>query len=130
MTSEGAFGQEGLRQNDFVEKVMPDPSYPAPPMMGFDGLLGKSTRSDYWRLYFGIELDLYMEFQERDVLRIDSIPKEESGLGFATLQRVWMRPDTRVEVIYRNRSSLQAEMPAELLDILLVPRARRPHQFR
>jgi hypothetical protein len=127
MTSEGAFRQEKLRPNDFVEKVMPDPSQPAPPMTVFEGLLGKSTRSGHWRLYFGSELDLCLEFQERDV-RVESIPKEQSGLGF-DLQKVWMSPDTNIEVICRSRD-LQAGMTAELLDVLLLPQAARGHRHR
>jgi hypothetical protein len=46
MTSEGAIGQEGLRQIEFVEKVMADPSEEKT-MTVFEGLLGKSTRSGY-----------------------------------------------------------------------------------
>jgi hypothetical protein len=123
MTSEGAFRQEGLRQNDFVEKVMPDPSQPAPPMTGFEGLLGKSTRSGHWRLYFGRELDLYMEFQERDVLRVGSIPQEQSGREFATMQAVLLSPDATVEVISRTQS-LGARMPAALFNLILGHRHR------
>src|SRR5215207_11731795 len=122
MTGEGALGQEGFRQNDFVEKVMADPSEDKPPMTVFEGLLGKSTTSGHWRLYFGSELDLYLEFQE-DGVKIETIPKELSGLGF-DLQKVWMSPNAEIEVICRSRT-LQARMTAELLDILLMPQTAR-----
>jgi hypothetical protein len=128
MTGEGALGQEGLRQNDFVEKVMADPSEDKPPMTVFEGLLGESTRSGHWRLYFGSELDLCLEFQESDVKIVETIPKELSGLGF-DMQKVWMSPDTKIEVICRNRD-LQAGMTAELLDILLMPQTTRGHRHR
>jgi hypothetical protein len=119
MTSEGAFGQEGLIQNDFVEKVMADPSEDKPPMTVFEGLLGKSTRPDFLRLYFGSELDLHLEFQFQDDMKIETIPKELTGRGF-DLQKVWMDPITSIEVVSRGRD-LRAGMSAELLAILLFP---------
>jgi hypothetical protein len=130
MTSEGAFGQEGLIQNDFVEKVMADPSEDKPPMTVFEGLLGKSTKPDALRLYFGSELDLHLEFQfQEDDMKIETIPKELTGRGF-DLQKVWMRPDTRIEVVSRSRD-LRAGMTAELLDILRFPQPTRwGHRFR
>jgi hypothetical protein len=130
MTSEGAFGQEGLIQNDFVEKVMADPSEDKDPMTVFEGLLGKSTRPDALRLYFGSELDLHLEFQfQEDDMKIETIPKELTGRGF-DLQKVWMRPDTSIEVVARSRD-LRAVMTAELLDILLFPQpARWGHRNR
>jgi len=124
MTSEGAFGQEGLIQNDFVEKVMADPSEDKDPMTVFEGLLGKSTSPDDLRLYFGSELDLYLKFQfQEDDMKIETIPKELTGRGF-DLQKVWMNPDTSIEVVSRSRD-LRAEMKAELLDILLFPQPTR-----
>jgi hypothetical protein len=127
MTSEEAFRQEKLRPNDFVEEVMLNSSQPGPPMTVFEGLLGKSTRNGHWRLYFSSEFDLYLEFPESDV-RIRTIPKEISGLGF-DLQKVWMSPDTPIEVICRSRE-LQAGMTAELLDVLLSPQEARGHRHR
>jgi hypothetical protein len=130
MTSEGAFGQEGLIQNDFVEKVMADPSEDKDPMTVFEGLLGKSTSPDDLRLYFGSELDLYLKFQfQEDDMKIETIPKELTGRGF-DLQKVWMSPDTSIEVASRSRD-LRAGMTAELLDILLFPQpARWGHRNR
>jgi hypothetical protein len=129
MTSEGAFGQEGLIQNDFVEKVMADPSEDKDPMTVFEGLLGKSTSPDDLRLYFGSELDLYLKFQFQDDMKIETIPKELTGRGF-DLQKVWMSPDTSIEVVSRSRD-LRAGMTAELLDILLFPQpARWGHRNR
>jgi hypothetical protein len=130
MTSEGAFGQEGLIQNDFVEKVMADPSEDKDPMTVFEGLLGKSTSPDDLRLYFGSELDLHLEFQfQEDDMKIETIPKELTGRGF-DLQKVWMSPDTSIEVVSRSRD-LRAGMTAELLDILLFPQpARWGHRNR
>jgi hypothetical protein len=128
MTIEGALGQEELGQNRFVEMVMPNPSQPKPPMTEFEGLLGKSTSPDALRLYFGSELDLFMEFQRDPELHIESIPKEQTGLGF-DLQRVWMKPETRIEVICRSRR-LEEGMTAELLAILLMPQTTRGHRHR
>jgi hypothetical protein len=123
MTNEGAFGQEGLTQSDFVEKFQD-----APPTRVFEGLLGKSTSPDALRLYFSSELDLFMEFQERDKQHIQLIPKELTGLGF-DLQRVWMKPEAEITVVCRSLEK-QAVMTAELLDILLMPQTARGHRHR
>ena len=103
MPEDAADGRNGLRQDQFVEEVMPDPSDPAPPMVVFAGLLGKSTTDGSWRLYFTEELDLYIEFKEDDVLKTKQIPGEHSGLGFEST-KVWMRSDATTEINFRTQS--------------------------
>lgn len=129
MTSEGAYGQEGLRQNDLVEKVMgvhPEGEPPIMPM--FEGLVGESTEGGYWRLYFGSELDLCMEFPEDGMETFETVSKDLTALGF-DLQKVWMKPETLITVKCRSQD-LNAEMTAELLAILQTPQIGRGHRHK
>ena len=96
MASEADNGREVLNQNAFVEKLIPDPSQPAPPTTVFEGLLGKSSREGYWRLYLTNKLNDYLEFREGDILNGISIPQEQSRLGLEST-KVWLRGDASIE---------------------------------
>ena len=63
--------------------------------MAIEGLLGKSTREEYWRLYFSSEVNDYIEFKEGDVLASESIPKEQSRLGLEST-KVWLNRNAMV----------------------------------
>jgi hypothetical protein len=60
---------------------------------------------------------------------IETIPKDQTALGF-DLQKVWMTPSTDVTVICSSIRGLDAEMKAELLDILLMPQIARGHRHK
>jgi hypothetical protein len=57
-----------LVPDPLVEKLVPDPCQPSTPTVALLGLLGRSSREGYWRLYFSSGLKRYAEFKEEDVL--------------------------------------------------------------
>jgi hypothetical protein len=89
------FGTEGLQEDAFVEGLIHDPTQPAPPFGVFEGLLGKSPRRGYWRLYLDIELTRYLEFKEEDVLASATIPKKQSRLGLEGT-KLWLKRDATI----------------------------------
>lgn len=62
------------------------------------GFLGKSTTKDRWRMYSGLELDDYIEFDEVDVLHSESLASDSNPVGGTIL---WIGKDT---VIHHTRS--------------------------
>jgi hypothetical protein len=100
---------EGLSEDPIVGRLVPDPSQPSPPKVALEGLLGRSIREGYWRLYFSSGLERYAEFKEEDVLHSEKIPQEQ--LPFAGLQatKVWLRHDAEVEYTRTESHRVQAE---------------------
>ena len=100
---------EGLSEDPIVRRLVPDPSQPPPPNVALEGLLGRSIREGYWRLYFSSGLERYAEFKEEDVLHSEKIPQEQ--LPFAGLQatKVWVRHDAEVEYTRAESRRVQAE---------------------
>jgi hypothetical protein len=100
---------EGLSEDPIVGRLVPDPSQPPPAMVALEGLLGRSIREGYWRLYFSSGLERYAEFKEEDVLHSEKIPQEQ--LPFAGLQatRVRLRHDAEVEYSRTESRRMQAE---------------------
>ena len=114
MASEHAHNAGELRQHPLVENLVPDPTQPAPPMKAFEGLLGKSGREGYWRLYLSRELNDYIEVKEEDVLNGVSIPQELSLLRVEAT-RVWLRRGA--EIAYTHTQSGRAEEVSAYLTI-------------
>ena len=69
-------GPEGLSEDPLVGKLVPGPSQPPTPTVMLAGLLGRSHREGYWRLYFSSGLERYAGFEEEAVLNSEKIPKE------------------------------------------------------
>ena len=101
--------EEGLRENAFVEKLVPDPSQPPVPTVVLEGLLGRSPKEDYWRLYFTSEMNRYAEFREEDVVHSEAIPKEQPPLVGLEATKVWIRRDAKIRYTRTESRQVQAE---------------------
>ncbi len=76
-----------LEQDKLVEMLAPDAAQP-PDVRALVGFLGRSTRRGYWRLYFTLALDEYVEFAETDVVHAISVDRSHGRLGGTV---VWVR---------------------------------------
>jgi hypothetical protein len=83
------------------------------------GLLGRSAKEGYWRLYFSNVLDHYAELKEEDVLYSMKIPREQSPFAGLEATRVRIREDAEVEYTRTESPRVRAEVPAEVLQISL-----------
>src|SRR5829696_1386386 len=117
---------EGLSEDPIVGRLVPDPSQPPPPKVALEGLLGRSIREGYWRLYFSSDLERYAEFKEEDVLHSEKIPQEQ--LPFAGLQatKVWLRRDAEVEYTRAESRRVQAEFLQGNISSASLSRANLP----
>jgi|SRR5215216_1556876 len=95
MASNAESGTEGLQEDAFVKELIHDPTQPTPPFGVFEGLLGKSPRRGYWRLYLDSELTRSLEFKEEDILAAITIPKEQSQLGLEGT-KLWLKRDATI----------------------------------
>src|SRR5215217_898374 len=103
-------GPEGLSEDPIVERLVPDPSQPpTPPPVALVGLLGRSLREGYWRLYFSSQLERYAEFKEEDVLNSVKIPQEQPPFAGLEATKVWLRRDAEVEYTRTESRRVQAE---------------------
>lgn len=93
---EEPLGYEGLKPDPIVEKLVPDPSEPALPAIVLTGLLGRSARDGYWRLYFTAELSEYTEVREEDVLHHESMGKEHPPFVGLESTKLWIKRDAEV----------------------------------
>ena len=82
-----------LKQDGLIEKLVPDPATP-PDAMVLSGLVGRSTKAGYWRLYLTPQLNDYVEFSEKDVLHHQQFPPALSPLG-GTL--IWIKGDAKLQ---------------------------------
>ena len=81
----------------FVEKLVPDPSQPPTPTVSLLGLLGRSTKEGYWRLYFSTSLKRYAEFKEEDVLHSVKVPRAQPPFLGMEATRVWLKAEAEIE---------------------------------
>jgi hypothetical protein len=85
------------------------------------GWLGRSTRSDRWRLYLTPELNRFVEFSEADVLHHRRLTLAEVTVG-GTL--VWLRRDATVlETRTGPRQGQASFLDGDLIGLLHDPRA-------
>jgi len=100
---------EGLTPNDFTESLVPDPSQPPPRTIVLEGLVGRSPKEGYWRLYFNEELSNYAEFKEEDLRHQESIPREHYPLPGLEANKVWLDADAQVDFTNTESRRVQAE---------------------
>lgn len=100
---------DGLTPSDFTESLVPDPSQPPPRTIVLEGLLGRSPKEGYWRLYFNEELSSYAEFKEEDVRHQESIPREHYPLPGLEANKVWLDADAQVDFTNTESRRMQAE---------------------
>src|SRR5215203_5060010 len=100
---------EGLTPNDFTESLVPDPSQPPPRTIVLEGLVGRSPKEGYWRLYFNEELSNYAEFKEEDLRHQESIPREHYPLPGLEANKVWLDADAQVDFTNTESRRMQAE---------------------
>ncbi len=89
-------GCEKLRQEDeIIEDLIPDPTA-LPDVRVLTGFVGRSPREGYWRLYFTLELNSYVEFPAGAVLCSKSLRTALNPLGGTT---VWIDRDAKLQQV-------------------------------
>jgi len=99
-----------LTPSPVAEALIPDPAQPPPDTTVLQGILGRSDKEGYWRVYFSSSLKEYVEFKAEDALYSDPISKEESPLGVEAT-RVWLKQDARMMCPYGYPGSAAAGGP-------------------
>ena len=79
--------KSGLRFDDFIEKVRPNPKS-TDALVLLQGYLGQSDLSDHVRIYFNPELSDFIELPEREICYAEPVKSEEDALGGS---RLWVR---------------------------------------
>jgi hypothetical protein len=80
------------------------------------GLLGRSAKEGYWRLYFSSSLESYAEFKEEDVLHSVKVPRALPPFLGMEATRVWIKADSEVEY---TRTESQRWVQAKELESLM-----------
>jgi len=99
-----------LVPDPLVESLVPDPSQPPPPTVTLVGLLGRSPKEGYWRLYLTMELNRYAEFKQEDVLRSAKIPRMEPPFMGLQGTIVWLKRDAEIEYTRTESRRVRAEV--------------------
>jgi hypothetical protein len=96
---------EGLKQDQLVEKLVPDPANHEPAVQ-LTGWLGKGTRVGIWRLYLTPQLDEYVELPESAVIHSQPLDASQSSVG-GTM--VWLKAGTPLEYTQVVKQKVQAD---------------------
>jgi hypothetical protein len=120
-----------LRQDDLIEKLVPDPAIP-PHAITMFGLVGKSNQAGYWRLYLTLQLNDYVEFSEKDVLHHQQVPPASNSLGGTF---VWLRREANLLHTRTTTQQVQGQFFQGAITTAFLPQAAieswfvRPYGF-
>jgi hypothetical protein len=93
MTASKGKDPDSLPEEDpVVEKLIPDPAEP-PKLKVLVGLLGRSAREGYWRLYVTAHLDEYFEFHGNEVCHHQRLESHQAPFGGTV---VWLRATAEI----------------------------------
>lgn len=102
-------GEEpGLQEDRLVAALVPDPNEGPPNSTVLHVFVGKSTRTNRWRLYLDANLASYVEVGEDDILHHTRLPDEGGTL-------VWLPKSLKLEVTTVTSTSVQAEFLSGLI---------------
>jgi hypothetical protein len=94
-----------LEPDKLVEVLAPDGAQP-PDVRALIGFLGTSTRRGYWRLYFTLMLDEYVEFAANDVLHGLSVDRSRGRPGGTV---IWVRRAANLQHVRTVSREAQAD---------------------
>jgi hypothetical protein len=118
----GAARPARLTEDDLVEGLAPDPGS-LPDARQVSGWLGRSTRSDRWRVYLTPELNRFLEFSRAEILHHRRLTMSDVPLG-GTL--VWIRREAEVVETWTGSRQGQARfLEGDLMGLLQDPVARQ-----
>jgi len=100
---------QALVPDQLVDNLVPDPSQPPTPSVSLLGLLGRSAKEGYWRLYFSSKLNRYAEFKEEDVLHSVKVPRALPPFLGMEATRVWIRAEAEIEYTRTESRRVQAK---------------------
>lgn len=98
-------GSKNLVEEEFIQKLVPDPSQP-PDVGLLTGYLGKSSRPGHSRLYLTLELSSYVDIPDADILHTQSLKNDGNLLG-GTL--VWVNRDADLKSTTTTGREMQAD---------------------
>jgi len=62
----------------------------------FVGLLGRSPKEGYWLLYLGLDMSVYVEIREDDIIHSEQLPPDKSPFGSLGGTRIYVKKDAEV----------------------------------
>ena len=78
---EGSEEPRQIRQDDFVQGLLPDPAEHPADVIVLVGFLGRSMIDSNWRVYQTPELDDYLEVPEEDIVQRVALSPGQSPIG-------------------------------------------------
>jgi hypothetical protein len=96
--------------DQLVDSLVPDPSQPPTSTVSLLGLLGRSAKEGYWRLYFSTKLNRYAQFKEEDVLHSVKVPRALPPFLGMEATRVRIRADAEIEYTRTESRKVQAKV--------------------
>jgi len=107
-------GPGALEQHPYVEKLRPDPSRPPTPVVTRVGLLGRSDRPGYQRLYFTRDLATFAEFLTSDVLYVEPVPAADSPIPGIDASRISLPQDATIHYTRSTKATALDEFDLNL----------------
>lgn len=83
----------GLVQDEVIARLVPDPAA-SPDVIALVGFLGRSPRPRFWRLYQTLDLKIYVEIAEDDIVHSESLATKLQPLGGTVL---WVNSGARLQ---------------------------------
>jgi hypothetical protein len=103
--------KQDRREEKLIQDLVPDPAQ-VPEARMLLGMLGRSSREGFLRLYLTTELKDYVEIDDSEVLLTRSLMTPENPLGGTA---VWVRADANIEVTRRaSEDSEEAFLTGEI----------------
>jgi hypothetical protein len=112
--------QKALKQDELVEKMVPDPSQAPSDLTVLTGLLGKSTKAGYWRLYTTSRFNEYLEIGEADIVHSESLSSDRNPQGGT---RLWVIRDAKLRHTRTESRQVEAEFLQGKITAEFLPRA-------
>jgi hypothetical protein len=95
-----------LKENNLVQRLVPDPGKPKEATVMVTGYLGKSSQQGYWRLYLSAGMNEYIEISEDDIVETQSLESKENPTGGTT---VWLRNGAQTIYTFTGNFKAQAD---------------------
>jgi hypothetical protein len=106
-----------LQEDRIVAQLVSGAAEPSAGLTSYVGLLSRSPTAGRWRLYLSLDMSVYVEFKEEDIVHSEQLPADRSPFGSLGGTQVFVKKGAEVTTTQTVTRTLEAGSAEDEFDL-------------